>query len=156
MTTAPIEILLVEDNPADADLMRETMEASKLHVRITGVRDGLSALQYLRGEKPHVDAKRPDLILLDLNLPKVNGKQVLSAIKSDADLRGIPVVILTSSSAEQDIAQTYGLGANCYVVKPVDLKAFQSIVRSVEDFWFTVVKLPQVADIGTVHERALS
>ncbi len=155
MTTAPIEILLVEDNPADADLMRETMEASKMHVAITGVRDGLSALQYLRGEAPYEGGKRPDLILLDLNLPKVNGKQVLSAIKNDADLRGIPVVILTSSSAEQDIAASYGLGANCYVVKPVDLKAFQSIVRTVEDFWFTVVKLPQMGEKIAAH-RAFS
>jgi CheY-like chemotaxis protein len=137
-----IHVLLVEDNPADADLMCETIESSKLRLDIAIVRDGVEAIQYLRGEAPFSGARRPDLILLDLNLPRMNGRQVLAEVKTDADLRGIPVVVLTSSGAEQDIVQSYNLGANCYVVKPVDLKAFQSIVRQVENFWFTVVKLP--------------
>jgi len=137
-----IQVLLVEDNPADADLMRETIEASKLRLDLSTVKDGVEAIQYLRGEGPFANAKRPDLILLDLNLPRMNGRQVLASVKSDADLRGIPVVVLTSSSAEQDIVQSYNLGANCYVIKPVDLKAFQAIVKQVESFWFTVVKLP--------------
>ena len=137
-----IQVLLVEDNPADADLMRETIEASKLRLDLSTVKDGVEAIQYLRCEGPFANAKRPDLILLDLNLPRMNGRQVLASVKSDADLRGIPVVVLTSSSAEQDIVQSYNLGANCYVIKPVDLKAFQAIVKQVESFWFTVVKLP--------------
>ena len=137
-----IQVLLVEDNPADADLMRETIEGSKLRLDLSTVKDGDEAIQYLRGEGAFANAKRPDLILLDLNLPRMNGRQVLASVKGDADLRGIPVVVLTSSSAEQDIVQSYNLGANCYVIKPVDLKAFQSIVKQVENFWFTVVKLP--------------
>ena len=137
-----IQVLLVEDNPADADLMRETIEGSKLRLDLSTVKDGVEAIQYLRGEGAFANAKRPDLILLDLNLPRMNGRQVLASVKGDADLRGIPVVVLTSSSAEQDIVQSYNLGANCYVIKPVDLKAFQSIVKQVENFWFTVVKLP--------------
>lgn len=140
--TRSIQVLLVEDNPADADLMRETIEMSKLHLDLSVVKDGVEAIQYLSGEGAYANAARPDLILLDLNLPRMNGRQVLASVKGDADLRGIPVVVLTSSGAEQDIVQSYNLGANCYVIKPVDLKAFQSIVRQVEDFWFTVVKLP--------------
>lgn len=140
--TKPIQVLLVEDNPADADLMCEAIASGKLLLDITTVRDGVAAIQYLRGEGTYGDAPRPDLILLDLNLPKMDGRQVLAAIKNDADLRGIPVVVLTSSTAERDIVQSYNLGANCYVIKPVDLKAFQSIVKDVESFWFTVVKLP--------------
>lgn len=140
--TSPIHVLLVEDNPADADLMRETIEASKLRLDLAVVKDGVEAIQYLRSEGPYLKSPRPDLILLDLNMPRMNGRQVLANVKSDADLRGIPVVVLTSSGAEQDIVQSYNLGANCYVIKPVDLKAFQSIVKQVESFWFTVVKLP--------------
>ena len=144
--TKPIHVLLVEDNAADADLMRETIEGSKLRLDLTAVKDGVEAIQYLRGEPPFANAPRPDLILLDLNLPRMNGRQVLASVKSDADLRGIPIVVLTSSGAEQDIAQSYTLGANCYVIKPVDLKAFQAIVKQVESFWFTVVKLPGQPD----------
>jgi two-component system, chemotaxis family, response regulator Rcp1 len=142
--TNSIHVLLVEDNPADADLMRETIEASKLRLDLFVVSDGVEAIQYLRGEGSFASAPRPDLILLDLNLPRMNGRQVLMNVKSDADLRGIPVVVLTSSGAEQDIVQSYNLGANCYVIKPVDLKAFQAIVKQVENFWFTVVKLPSL------------
>jgi CheY-like chemotaxis protein len=138
----PIQVLLVEDNPADADLMCEAIESGKLHLDIQTVRDGVEAIRYLRSEGGYADSPRPDLILLDLNLPKMDGRQVLAAIKTDADLRGIPVVVLTSSTAERDIVQSYNLGANCYVIKPVDLKAFQNIVKDVESFWFTVVKLP--------------
>jgi len=140
--TKPIQVLLVEDNPADADLMCEAIASGKLHLEIESVRDGVEALRYLRGEGLYEDAPRPDLILLDLNLPKMDGRQVLAAIKADADLRGIPVVVLTSSTAERDIVQSYNLGANCYVIKPADLQAFQTIVKDVENFWFTVVKLP--------------
>jgi chemotaxis family two-component system response regulator Rcp1 len=152
--TSPIRVLLVEDNPADADLMRESIDASKLHLELVTVRDGLEAIQYLRGEGEHADAPRPDLILLDLNLPKMNGRQVLAKVKGDADLRGIPVVVLTSSNAEKDIVQSYDLGANCYVIKPVDLKAFQSIVRQVENFWFTVVKLPLNTEQGVALRKS--
>ncbi len=137
-----IRILLVEDNAADADLTCETLEGSKLHVQLSVASDGIQALAMLnyRGEYAHLS--RPDLILLDLNLPKKDGRQVLAEIKANPDLRGIPVVILTSSYAEKDVAQSYALGANCYVTKPVDLRAFQTIVQAVEGFWFTIVKLP--------------
>ena len=148
--TKPIQVLLVEDNPADADLMCEAIASGKLHLDMATVRDGIEAIRYLRSEGGYADAPRPDLILLDLNLPKMDGRQVLAAIKTDADLCGIPVVVLTSSSAERDIVQSYNLGANCYVIKPVDLKAFQSIVKDVESFWFTVVKLPTTGGRRTV------
>jgi CheY-like chemotaxis protein len=133
----PIRVLLVEDSPGDAYLTKETLEAGKLHAEISIVVDGTRALEYL-----HAAVDKPDLILLDLNLPKLDGRQVLAEIKKHDALRTIPVVILTSSDAEQDIVKSYELGANCYVTKPVGLEAFQTIVRSVEDFWFTVVKLP--------------
>jgi CheY-like chemotaxis protein len=138
----PIRILLVEDNPGDAELTRETLEAGRLHLRISVVVDGAQALAYLRREPPFDAAEAPDLILLDLNLPKLDGREVLAEMRSREELRRIPVVVLTSSDAEKDVAESYGLGANCYVTKPVDLHAFQSIVRSVEGFWFTVVRLP--------------
>ena len=137
-----IHVLLVEDNPADADLTRETLETSKLHLELSVAIDGIEAMRFLRREGEHAGASRPDLILLDLNLPKKDGRQILSEIKADDAFRRIPIVILTSSDAERDVAQSYALGANCYVTKPVDLKAFQAIVQAVEDFWFTVVKLP--------------
>jgi len=137
-----IHVLLVEDNPADADLTRETLETSKLHLELSVAIDGIEAMRFLRREGEHAGASRPDLILLDLNLPKKDGRQILSEIKADDAFRRIPIVILTSSDAERDVAQSYALGANCYVTKPVDLKAFQAIVQAVEDFWFTVVTLP--------------
>lgn len=140
--TSLVRVLLIEDNPADADLTKETLEASKLHVDIAVVHDGAQAVAYLKREPPYGSAETPDLILLDLNLPKLDGRKVLEEIKRSESLRTIPVVILTSSDAEQDIVRSYSLGANCYVTKPVGLEAFQSIVRSVEAFWFTVVKLP--------------
>jgi len=142
---APIRVLLIEDNPADADLTQETLEASKLRVDVTWVADGEMALDYLHGRPPYAGARAPDLILLDLNLPRLDGRGVLAEIKRVDTMRRIPVVVLTSSDAERDIAQSYELGANCYVTKPVGLQAFQDIVRSVEAFWFTVVKLPECA-----------
>jgi CheY-like chemotaxis protein len=132
----PIEVLLVEDNPGDANLTRETFEANRLHLCLHVAVDGVEALSVLR-TKP-----LPDLILLDLNLPRKSGREVLREIKEDEELKRIPVVILTSSEAERDIAQSYALGANCYVTKPVDLRTFQDIVGQLGVFWFTVVKLP--------------
>lgn len=140
--TQPIRLLLVEDNPGDADLTRDTLEDSKLLLDISLARDGAEALDYLLGRGPRPAANVPDLIILDLNLPKMNGHQVLAEIRTHTHLQAVPVVILTSSDAEKDIAQSYQLGANCYVAKPIDLKAFQSIVKSIENFWFSVVKLP--------------
>jgi two-component system, chemotaxis family, response regulator Rcp1 len=145
----PIEVLLVEDNPADADLTRETFEASKLRLNLWVAIDGIEAMEFLQRKGRFAQAPIPDLILLDLNLPKKDGREVLAEMKTDPRLRRIPVVILTSSDAERDVAESYELGANCYVTKPVDLKAFQSIVQAVEDFWFTVVKLP------VAHEEAV-
>ena len=138
----PIRALLVEDNPGDADLTREVLESGKLHIAITTVSDGTQALAYLEKKTPYESAELPDLILLDLNLPKVGGRQVLAEIKQHEHLKKIPVVVLTSSDAEQDIVKSYELGASCYVTKPIGLSAFQSIVRSIQNFWFTVVKLP--------------
>lgn len=140
--TRPIRILLIEDNPGDADLTRETLEASKLHLEIAIAADGVEALEQLHQRAPYTEADRPDLILLDLNLPRLDGRQVLAEVKQHEALRRIPIVILTSSDAELDIVKSYELGASCYVTKPVGLEAFQAIVRSIESFWFTVVKLP--------------
>jgi CheY-like chemotaxis protein len=140
--TRPIEVLLVEDNPGDVRLTREALKEGKVHNNLHVAPDGVEALAFLRREGRHADAVRPDLILLDLNLPRKGGREVLEEIKSDPALRHIPVVILTSSSAEQDIARAYDLHANCYISKPVDLDQFITVVKSIEDFWFTVVKLP--------------
>ncbi|SON56087.1 Response regulator rcp1 [Hartmannibacter diazotrophicus] len=144
----PIHVLLVEDNPADADLTRETLEMSKLHVILSTAIDGVEGLRFLRCEGEFANAQSPDLILLDLNLPRLDGRQFLAQVRADPKLCAIPVVVLTSSEAEKDIVQSYSLGANCYVSKPVDLAAFQSIVRSIEGFWFTVVKLPPAPNCG--------
>lgn len=132
----PIEVLLVEDNPGDANLTRETFEANRLHLNLRVAVDGVEALRLLK------DGFRPDLILLDLNLPRKSGQEVLREIKEDEALKHIPVVVLTSSEADRDVAQSYALGANCYVTKPVDLLGFQEIVGRTGTFWFTVVKLP--------------
>lgn len=137
-----LRILMVEDNPGDAELVKDTLEDSRLHLDIQNVVDGAQALAYLYKNPPYENVDTPDLILLDLNIPKLGGREVLERIKQDSALREIPVVVLTSSDAEQDIVKSYQLGANCYVTKPVGLQAFQSIVRSLEGFWFTVVKLP--------------
>jgi two-component system, chemotaxis family, response regulator Rcp1 len=140
--TTPIEILLVEDNPGDVRLLTETFREGKVYNTITVVEDGVQALAYLRREGQYADAHRPDLVLLDLSLPRKNGQEVLSEIKQDPDLKRIPVVVITSSQAEKDILQAYDNYVNCYLTKPVDLEQFMAVVRSVEDFWLTVVKLP--------------
>ncbi len=142
MSTQLVEILLVEDNPGDVRLTQEALRDGKLHTRLNIVRDGEEALAFLRRQGPHADAPRPDLILLDLNLPRKSGQEVLAEIKNDEQLRRIPVVVLTSSQAEKDILTSYDLNANCYISKPVDLEQFIRVVRSIEDFWLTVVKLP--------------
>lgn len=140
----PIRVLLVEDNPADADLAKETLQASKLVLELTVASNGVEAIECIRQQGRFAAAPRPDLILLDLNLPQKDGREVLADIKEDATLRRIPIVILTSSDAEKDIVQSYNLGANCYLTKPLDLTAFRSVVKAVEDFWFTIVQLPQM------------
>ena len=138
----PIEILLVEDNPGDVRLTREALKEGKLRNNLSVVGDGVEALALLRREGKFADSVRPDLILLDLNLPKKSGLEVLADIKADADLRRTPVVILTTSEAEQDIVKSYNLYANCYISKPVDLEQFMKVVKSVEEFWLTIVTLP--------------
>ncbi len=141
-----INLLLVEDNPADADLTRENLESSKILHELHVVVDGVEAMAYLRNEGPYADTSRPDLILLDLNLPRKDGREVLAEIKADQNLRRIPVVILTSSKAEEDIVKSYELQAAAYVTKPVGLEGFGEIVRGIEDFWFTVVRFPPQAE----------
>jgi chemotaxis family two-component system response regulator Rcp1 len=138
----PIDILLVEDNPGDVRLTREALREGKIRNNLHVARDGVEALAFLRREGEHADAPRPDVVLLDLNLPRKSGREVLSEVKQDPALRQIPVVVLTSSHAEEDIVRAYDLHANCYISKPVDLDQFITVVRSIEDFWFTVVKLP--------------
>ena len=137
-----IHVLMVEDDPGDVMLTQETLKESKLAVDMTVVDDGEKALQYLRKQGPYKNALRPDLVLLDLNLPKVGGHEVLRQVKADADLRAIPVVIVTTSDAEADIQSSYGLGANCYVTKPIGLQQFAKVVRAIEQFWMTIVALP--------------
>ena len=138
----PVEILLVEDNPGDVRLTVEALEEAKVRNHLSVVGDGVEALAFLRRQGQYVDAPRPDLMLLDLNLPKKDGREVLAEVKADPDLRRIPVVVLTTSEAEQDILKTYNLHANCYITKPVDLDQFIQIVRTIEGFWLTIVKLP--------------
>ncbi|MBA2245004.1 MAG: response regulator [Gemmatimonadetes bacterium] len=138
----PVEILLVEDNPGDVRLTREALREGKVRNNLNVASDGVEALAYLRREGQYAGATRPDLILLDLNLPKKDGREVLAEIKQDPSLRHIPVVILSSSPAEQDIIRAYDLHANCYVTKPVDLDQFITVVKSIEDFWFTIFRLP--------------
>jgi two-component system, chemotaxis family, response regulator Rcp1 len=138
------EILLVEDNPGDVRLTQEALKTSKLWHNLTVVRDGIEAMAYLHREAMFPNATVPDLILLDLNLPKKDGREVLAEIKSDDRLKLIPVVVLTTSKADEDIIKTYTLHANCYIQKPVSFQGFSAVVRSIGDFWFTVVKLPSV------------
>jgi two-component system, chemotaxis family, response regulator Rcp1 len=135
-------ILLVEDNPADADLTREGLQDGRLIHTLHHVVDGVQAMRFLRREGEHANAPTPDLILLDLNLPKMDGREVLHSIKEHPDLKRIPVVILTSSQAESDIVKSYDLHANCYMCKPVDLTRFLETVRKIEEFWLTIVRLP--------------
>jgi two-component system, chemotaxis family, response regulator Rcp1 len=138
----PIEILLVEDNPGDVDLAREALEGSKIRNTLSVVGDGVEALAFLRRSGKYSAAPRPDLILLDLNLPRKSGREVLAEIKSDDCLKRIPVVILTVSKDEEDILESYNLHANCFITKPIDLHQFLRVVRAIEDFWLTIVKLP--------------
>lgn len=139
----PIEILLVEDSPGDVRLTREALKDAKVRNNLTVCVDGVEALECLRGHGKWSGCGRPDLILLDLNLPKKDGREVLEEIKADAELRRIPVVVLTTSKADQDILRSYDLHANCYISKPVDLDQFIQVIRSIEDFWLTIVKLPR-------------
>lgn len=138
----PIEILLVEDNPGDARLTEEALKEGKVRNNLHIARDGVEAMAFLSREGKYADAPRPDLVLLDLNLPRKDGREVLAEMKEHPDLRLIPVVVLTTSEAEQDVVRTYELRANCYITKPVDLEKFITIVRSIEDFWLTIVRLP--------------
>src|SRR5829696_6248225 len=144
--TEPIEILLVEDNPGDARLAVEALKESKVSNRLHYVADGVEAMRFLRREGEYAGVAVPDLILLDLNLPRKDGREVLEEIKEDPQLRLIPVVILTTSAAERDLVKSYGLHANAYVVKPIDLDRFIEIVKAIEGFWFYIVKLPQDLD----------
>jgi two-component system, chemotaxis family, response regulator Rcp1 len=141
----PIEILLVEDNKGDARLAIEALRDSKVRNTVHHVFDGVEAMGFLRREGKYANAPCPDLVLLDLNLPRKDGREVLNDIKQDEDLKRIPVVILTISSAETDILKSYNLHANCYISKPIDLNQFLKVVKSIEDFWLTIVKLPDRA-----------
>jgi CheY-like chemotaxis protein len=138
----PIDILLVEDNPGDSRLALEALKESKLRNNLHIVTDGMEAMDFLYKKGKYEQVPRPDLILLDLNLPKKDGREVLAEIKSDPDLKRIPVVILTISKAEEDVLKTYNLHANCFITKPLDLSQFVTVVKSIEDFWLTIVKLP--------------
>lgn len=137
-----VEILLIEDNPGDARLAREALRDAKVRNNLSWVPDGVEGMAYLKREGKYSQSPRPDLILLDLNLPRKDGREVLSEIKADESLRRIPVVILTTSQAEEDILRAYHLNANCYITKPVDLEQFMKVVKTIEDFWLTIVRLP--------------
>jgi CheY-like chemotaxis protein len=138
----PVQILLVDDSPTDVILTQEALEESKIRNQVSVVSDGIEALKYLRQEDPYGGVVRPDLIFLDLNMPRMSGRELLVKIKNDDALKAIPVVILTTSQAEQDIFDSYNLHANCYITKPVDLRQFTTVVHSVQNFWFAIVKLP--------------
>ena len=138
----PIDILLVEDNPADVRLTVEALKEGKIYNNLHVVTDGVEAIAYLRREGKYAEAVRPDLILLDLNLPKKDGREVLKVIKNDDSLKIIPVVVLTMSRSEEDILRSYDLNANCYITKPVDLDQFMKVIRAIHEFWLTIVKLP--------------
>lgn len=138
----PIDVLLVEDDPGDVLMTREAFEENKVANRLAVVSDGVSAMQYLRKEGEFADAPTPDMVLLDLNLPRMDGREVLAAMKSDDELRRIPVVVLTTSEAEEDVLRSYSLHANAYVTKPVDFQRFIEVVRQIDDFFVSVVRLP--------------
>jgi chemotaxis family two-component system response regulator Rcp1 len=139
----PVEVLLVEDNPGDIRLTQEAFKDGRILVNLTVATDGVQAIEILNHRGPHASMPRPDLILLDLNLPKKNGREVLVEIKADEDLKRIPVIVMTTSKADQDIHRVYNLNANCYITKPVELDEFLNVVRSIEDFWLTIVTLPR-------------
>ena len=138
----PIDILLVEDNPGDIDLAKEALGMGKLHNTLYVVQDGVAAMDFLRKKGKYATVPRPDLIILDLNLPKKDGREVLAEIKEDAGLKRIPVVVLTTSRAEEDVLKTYNLHANCFVTKPLNMKQFLHVVQSIEEFWLSIVVLP--------------
>ena len=142
LTGRPVEILLVEDDPADVLLTQEALLGSKIRNNLHVVDDGVEALAFLRQEDTYRDVPRPDLILLDLNMPRKDGREVLADIKEDPGLKAIPVAVLTTSSQDEDILKSYELHANCYITKPVGLEQFATVVQSLDDFWFTIVKLP--------------
>jgi len=142
ITPKRIDVLLVEDDAADVELTMEGLLAAKMMVNLHVVDDGDKALKFLKKEHPYADAVRPDIILLDLNMPRKNGKETLQEIKADVTLRSIPVVVLTTSDAEGDIVKCYDLGANCYITKPIGFEAFTKVVGMIEEFWFTIVKMP--------------
>ena len=144
----PIEILLVEDSPSDTDLTLEALKDFKVRNNVSVVEDGVQALQFLRRQAPYAEAPRPDMIMLDLNLPRKDGREVLADIKSDEKLKTIPIVVLTTSRAEQDVLRAYQLNANCYINKPVDFNQFLDVVRSIESFWLFVVTLPPAPSDG--------
>ncbi len=146
MNSRTIEILLVEDNPGDARLTLEAFKEGKVLNNLTVMKDGVEALAYLRRQGGYASAKVPDLILLDLNLPRMSGREVLMEIKGDERLKTIPVVVLTTSADEQDVARAYSQHANCYITKPVDLEQFLRVVHSIEDFWLTLVRLPATGE----------
>ena len=150
MVGKSIEILLVEDNPGDARLTLEGFRDAKVQNKITVVEDGVEALAYLRQEGKHAQAVRPDLILLDLNMPKKDGREVLSEIKLSEDLKSIPVLVFTVSSAEKDILRSYDLQANAFITKPIDFDEFTGVVKSLEEFWLTIVKLPKGEDVNSI------
>jgi chemotaxis family two-component system response regulator Rcp1 len=139
---SPVDLLLVEDNPGDVRLTKVALKDAKLKINMHVVGDGMEAMAFLHKQGKYASSPRPDLIMLDLNLPKKDGRQVLAEIKEDPDLKRIPVVIVTTSKAEEDILKTYNLHANCYVTKPLDLDQFIAVVQSIEQFWLTIVKLP--------------
>ena len=143
MSGKPIEILLVEDNPADVRLTQEALREGKVANNLHVARDGVEALEFLRRQGKFAGSPRPDLVLLDLNLPRKDGREVLAQVKDDNELKTIPIVVLTTSSAEIDILKSYSLHANCYITKPVDLEQFVKVVRTIDDFWLTVVRLPK-------------
>ncbi|MDJ0798588.1 MAG: response regulator [Calothrix sp. MO_167.B12] len=137
-----LEVLLIEDNPGDVELTQIALDDSKISVNLSVVEDGVEAMAFLHKEEKYANMPTPDIILLDLNLPKKDGREVLAEIKADNLLRRIPVVVLTTSQAEEDVLKAYNLSANCYITKPVDFDQFVKIVQSIENFWFTIVKLP--------------
>jgi CheY-like chemotaxis protein len=143
MMSRPVELLMVEDNPADALIAREALSEVQLENRLNVVPDGVEAMAYLRGENGYAERKLPDLVLLDLNMPRKDGREVLSEMKHDRTLCKIPVVVLTTSRSEEDVVRAYDLHANCYIAKPIDFVSFVDVVRAIREFWFSVVTLPK-------------
>ena len=139
---SPIDILIIEDNEGDARLIKEVLSDGKIANLLHNVKDGVQAMEFLRKKGAYANVVKPDLIILDLNLPKKDGREVLSEIKNDPELKKIPVVIMTTSQAEEDILKSYNLHANCYITKPIDLNQFIKVIKSIEEFWFSIVKLP--------------